>query len=187
MKQAAAPSTSVLNPINNTFVIAGIVAGGLIFIGAIFLLYQRFSKMRQRPTTAFEPNKRQSKFASTFSLFRRNDDAPPPLPTTMSDNRQPRSSLFTTIRASQIFRNGAAPPPLPTGPIPGISRDDPFSQRSQRNPPSEYAQSNAEGYKVQVFEDYDAGMDDEISCAVGDIIIVKEEYDDGMLRRTDSF
>lgn len=80
-----------------------------------------------------------------------------------------RSSLFTTIRASQIFQNNA--PPLPVG--------NPIAF-----PPAPYlellGESNGE-YKVQVTEDYEAGLEDEFSCSVGDIIIVKEEYDDGKI------
>lgn len=157
--KAALSGTSVLNPVNNTFVIAGIVAAVLIFIGIVYIVFQRMSKSSQRPTTAYEPD-RQSKFQSMF----KSSEPAPPLPTTMNmgpdSNR--RSSLFTTIRASQVLRPGDAPP------IPNLP-----SQFDE----SQYA--NNEGFKVQVFEDYDAGMEDEISCNVGDIIVVEEEYDDG--------
>jgi hypothetical protein len=168
---AAESATSVLNPVNNTFVIAGSVAGGLLFLGLCFLVYQRVSKSRQRPTTAYVPN-RETKYASKkFSLFRRNDE--------MQDNRTPRSSLFTTIRASQILQAGSSTS-VPTGPLPAAPYnrmdDDPFSQSRQ----SQYLPNlGGDDQKVQVFENYDAGMDDELSCNVGDIIIVKEEYDDG--------
>jgi hypothetical protein len=160
---AAQESSSVLNPVNNTFVIAGIVAAVLIFFGIVYIVFQRMSKSSQRPTTAYEPE-RQSKFQSYF----KSSDSAPPLPTTMNvgpeGNR--RSSLFTTIRASQVLRPGEAPP------IPNLP-----SQFDQ----SQYGEdAGGEGFKVQVVEDYDAGMEDEISCNVGDIIIVKEEYDDGM-------
>jgi hypothetical protein len=50
-------------------------------------------------------------------------------------------------------------------------------QASKQN--DNYQELEEGEFQVQAFEDYDAGMDDEISCTVGDVILVKEEYDDG--------
>jgi len=150
-----------LNLLNNTFVIAGIVAGAIVIVGIVFFVFQRYSRSQQRPTTSYEPS-RQAKMQSTFGFFKRSEEAPH-----LPDERG-HSSLFTTIRASQIFR-GALPPPS--------AYDDDYSSRPYSRMESEY--TSGDNYKVQIFEDYDAGMDDEISCGVGDIIIVQEKYDDG--------
>jgi hypothetical protein len=159
----ATTGTEVLNPANNAFVIAGIVAGVLAFLGIAFLIFQRISKSNQRPTTVYRQSKFQSKTQSKmFSLFKENEQQPP-LP--QFDPPKARSSLFTTIRASQIL-NPSAAPALPK----------PFQNNSRP-----FTELEDDEYKVQVFEDYDAGMDDEISCSIGDIILVKEEYDDGIL------
>ena len=144
--------------------IAGIVAAVLVAIGVIFFGFQRCSRSRQRPTTAYQIDNRATGASKTFSFFRANNgNATGP---EMGDNRG-RSSLFTTIRASQIFRKSA--PKVPSD----AARNSNFREMQE--------QSDADGteYKVQIFEDYDAGLDDEMSCSVGDIIIVKEEYDDG--------
>jgi len=172
-------SAELLSPVNNTALIAGIVAGVLVLIGVGFFIFQRMSKANQRPTTAYEPNRASKAVSKAFSFFRGND-MPPPVPE-MQEGRQPRSSLFTTIRASQIFQGGQQPP-LPSGPITlpaPVANNNPYEQlQDDQYQPSSQA-GLPDGFKVQVFEDYDAGMDDEISCTIGDIILVKEEFDDG--------
>jgi hypothetical protein len=161
----ATTGTEVLNPANNVFVISGIVAGGLALLGIGFLIFQRFSKSRQRPTTAYRQSKFQSKTQSKmFSLFKDNEQ--PPLPAAFEPSPKARSSLFTTIRASQVLSPGNAP-----------SLPKPFQATRQND---NYQELEEGEFQVQAFEDYDAGMDDEISCTVGDIILVKEEYDDGI-------
>jgi len=173
-------SAELLSPVNNTALIAGIVAGVLVLIGVGFFIFQRMSKANQRPTTAYEPNRASKAVSKAFSFFRGND-MPPPVPE-MQEGRQPRSSLFTTIRASQIFQGGQQPP-LPSGPITlpaPVANNNPYEQlQDDQYQPSSQA-GLPDGFKVQVFEDYDAGMDDEISCTIGDIILVKEEFDDGI-------
>jgi hypothetical protein len=145
---------SFLSPASNTYVIAGIVAGSLLIIAIGFFLFQRYSKSRQRPTTAYHPQ-RDTK---TFSIFSTMKDTPA-IPE-LDDNRG-RSSLFTTIRASHMFGNGS-------------SKDSKISSYKDLD-------KGGNANKVQIFEDYDAGLDDEMSCSVGDIIIVKERFDDGMV------
>lgn len=144
-------ATGVLKPVNNTFVIAGIVAGVLIAIGIGYIVFQRVYSKRQRPITAYQP---QPKFDAP------KEEVPPPFPpapplnnpiTAKGGNR--RSSMFTAMGANN---------PMPA-----------MSERGYSGAPSQG------GFKVEVFEDYDAGMEDEISCRVGDIILVKEEFDDG--------
>jgi hypothetical protein len=125
-------------------------------------VFQKISKSRQRPTTAYQvrQTKAQSKSKSKmFSWFR--GDA--------TQQSKPRSSLFTTIRASQVLNQGAA----------GNARSQPNNETLSRD-----VGGGSGEVQVRVFEDYDAGMDDEISCSIGDIIVVKEEYDDGMLLLT---
>jgi SH3 domain len=140
-----------LNPARNTYVLAGIVAGSLVAIAIGFFIFQRYSKSRQRPTTAYHPE-RDTKTFSTFSTMKDNPSVPE-----LSDDRG-RSSLFTTIRASHLFGNGS-------------TKD---SKTGSYN-----LDKGDNANKVQIFEDYDAGLDDEMSCSIGDIIIVKERFDDG--------
>ncbi|KAJ3276976.1 hypothetical protein HDV01_000028 [Terramyces sp. JEL0728] len=172
---SAPPPLSLLAPGNNVWVISGIVAGVLAVLGISFLIYQRLSKMGQRPTTAYNPQRRTQAKSKFFSFFAGNNKSPD-LPVS---NGKPRSSLFTTIRASTIFKS-EAPPKLPTGPIqlPPAAKLNAFSEL-QEDPDYYQPQGGDRDNEVQVFEDYDAGMDDEMDCRVGDIIAIFEEFDDG--------
>jgi hypothetical protein len=175
--------TEVLNPVNNVFIISGIFAGVLAFLGIAFLLFQKLSKSSQRPTTVYRQSTFQSNTQSgMFSLFKETEQ--PPLPDDQyagmrNDGKGPtRSSLFTTIRASQVLNPGSA-----------SAMPKPFDPSTSNRPFTELIEDHDNDhdggeYKVQVFEDYDAGMDDEITCTVGDIIIVKERYDDGTISLT---
>ncbi|KAJ3321776.1 hypothetical protein HDV06_003925 [Boothiomyces sp. JEL0866] len=172
---AAPPPLALLAPANNVWIISSIVAGVLAVLGIAFLIYQRLSKMGQRPTTAYNPQRATKSKSKFFSFFAGNNQAPD-LPVS---NGKPRSSLFTTIRASTIFKS-EAPPKMPTGPIqlPPAAKLNTFSEL-QDDPDYYQPQGGDRGNEVQVFEDYDAGMDDEMDCRVGDIIVVYEEFDDG--------
>ncbi|KAI8899579.1 hypothetical protein BC833DRAFT_585116 [Globomyces pollinis-pini] len=156
---AAGPSMALLAPASNTWIIFAIIAGALSLVGIVFLVFQRVSKSRQRPTTAYQPN-RVTQTKSTMFFNNGSGGAAPPVPNTF--NNKPRSSLFTTVRASTIFK----------GKSDTLPRNDKFQQL-------EDPKGEGNGYEVQIVEDYDAGMDDEMDCRVGDRVIVYEEYDDG--------
>jgi hypothetical protein len=79
------------------------------------------------------------------------------------NNRDTRASMFTSYRGSDLF-NGS-------------------KQTTSVMPKSRNTElMSSKGKRVQVFEDYDAVMDDEISAKAGDVIAVQDEYDDGKIR-----
>jgi hypothetical protein len=112
------------------------------------------SKQSQRPTTKYEPN-RESRFTSS--------DLALSFPSSINLGGTRRSSLFTTIRASQVL------------PISNLS----FRFDQQQN----YTIDEL-NHEVLVFEDYDAEMEDEMACSIGDIIVLKKEFDDGKKRKS---
>lgn len=156
--KATFSGTSVLDPVNNTFVIAGIFAAVLVLIGIIYIFFQRMSKQSQRPTTKYEPN-RELRFTSFFKA----SDLDFSFPSSKNFGGARRSSLFTTIRASQVL------------PISNLS--------SQFDQLQNYTISEL-NHEVLVFEDYDAEMEDEMACSIGDIIVLKNEFDDGKKRKS---
>jgi hypothetical protein len=174
--------TAILQPANNIFIISGIVGGALAVLALGFFVFQRVSKKKQRPTTAYQVSpdryskattKTKSKFFSFFSTAKPD-----------FEDVESRESVFTTMRASEVIgtsQNLRAQLPKPS------LRREPSQYAETEMAESEFAPSAVTStrtglLKVQVFEDYDANMDDEISCAVGDVIEVHEEFDDGMTR-----
>ncbi|KAI8915844.1 hypothetical protein EDD86DRAFT_197005 [Gorgonomyces haynaldii] len=167
--KASASAPMTLDPINNVWVIFGIVAGGLVVLGLIFY---GVSKFFRKGNQAFQPD-RESKAKSFFKKFSMYKDVDQQKRSTKMDMpTKPRSSLFTTIRASTMFGNNDPAPPLPGG----KTNSNPFVSGV---PSLDAPRGNDPQRKVQVFEDYEAGMDDEMTVKVGDVVIVNEEYDDG--------
>jgi hypothetical protein len=77
-------------------------------------------------------------------------------------------SMYSARQSAEMI-----PPPMPYKNRVDSTNSNPFAQRD--------TVISEAPRKVQVFEDYSANIDDEISASVGDVIVLSEEYDDGTI------